>query len=676
MPMYGRNKYLGNLLVAGAILALGLFFHLKHLRDLPSHVHAWAQADRYALALGFINNGFDLWHPETFTFNHQFPNDWKTADATSITAVDAPLHEFAIAAIMHITGNSGPAVFRLYALIYACLGLFFFFRLALLLTADVPRAFLATLFAATSPVFVYYQAGFLPSIPSLANAIIGLYLYLRFVREPRFRLLAWAVVFLALAALTRTTYVIPLGAVLVAELWRLLNKRTGPWAWRWPFVVAVLILVGQHLHNRALTQAYGSIFLDHFLPPRSLEEARGIWTEVIANWGTQYFSVMHYVLSGATLLGACIALLMRRSTAQRGQDTLLLLVALMLGASALFAALMWQQFPAHDYYFLDTFFLPICLLFVWALSVIQTWRYGPATKTFALLTAGAIGVPLVLNAVKTQEGRMATGPWDDTANSIANFTGGDTLLDALGVAKSAKVLVLNTHAPNLPFILLNRKGYALMGWRAEDIQLAMEWDADVVVIQNNAFLAETWRNYPEITHYLKKIGDNGRISVCVPISPDTARDLYSFMGVDASKPVLHARITAPEGTNPAWSILPADSGMGSGRFELDSKQEYALSFRTENLPGLDVKPRLVSIHYRLLRRDDRKCELILTLNGTREGFYKNIPLNGAGRPVGSWAVDSAFLELPISPAGTVFDLYLWNPGASEIVFEDLEFAVY
>jgi hypothetical protein len=52
--------------------------------------------------------------------------------------------------------------------------------------------------------------------------------------------------------------------------------------------------------------------------------------------------------------------------------------------------------------------------------------------------------------------------------------------------KSAKVLVLNTPAPNLPFILLNRKGYALMGWRAEDIQLAMEWDADVVVIQNKS----------------------------------------------------------------------------------------------------------------------------------------------------------------------------------------------
>ena len=54
---------LGTIGVLILIIGLGLLYQHNYLNEFPSHVHAWAQADRYALSLGFLENGFDLLHP-------------------------------------------------------------------------------------------------------------------------------------------------------------------------------------------------------------------------------------------------------------------------------------------------------------------------------------------------------------------------------------------------------------------------------------------------------------------------------------------------------------------------------------------------------------------------------------------------------------------------------------
>ena len=50
------------------LLFLGSIFHWRYINEFPSHIHAWAQADRYALALGFVNNHLSFFKPETFVF--------------------------------------------------------------------------------------------------------------------------------------------------------------------------------------------------------------------------------------------------------------------------------------------------------------------------------------------------------------------------------------------------------------------------------------------------------------------------------------------------------------------------------------------------------------------------------------------------------------------------------
>ncbi len=90
------------------LIILSVVFHKNTINEFPSHIHAWSQADRYALSLGFLNNGFDFFHPQTYNLNVQFPASKTLAVEEGITAVDFPIHEFIIAVLMKLLHTTEP----------------------------------------------------------------------------------------------------------------------------------------------------------------------------------------------------------------------------------------------------------------------------------------------------------------------------------------------------------------------------------------------------------------------------------------------------------------------------------------------------------------------------------------------------------------------------------------
>jgi hypothetical protein len=131
------------------IFILGFTFHFKYINEFPSNIHAWAQADRYALALGFTKNNLNFFKPQTFILNPQFPYNGKVPMKESITAVDFPIHDYIPAVIMKITGNNSPWIFRLYILLYSFLGLFYLYKLTYLLTNSFYKSIFVLIFTAT-----------------------------------------------------------------------------------------------------------------------------------------------------------------------------------------------------------------------------------------------------------------------------------------------------------------------------------------------------------------------------------------------------------------------------------------------------------------------------------------------------------------------------------------------
>ena len=112
------------------LLIISCFFHLDKINEFPLYTHAWAQADRFAIALGFLDNHFNLFYPQTFVLNTQFPGDFLVAGNSGITSVDFPIHEFIIAGFMKFLNSQEPWIFRVYELIISVIGLLYLFRIS------------------------------------------------------------------------------------------------------------------------------------------------------------------------------------------------------------------------------------------------------------------------------------------------------------------------------------------------------------------------------------------------------------------------------------------------------------------------------------------------------------------------------------------------------------------
>ena len=82
------------LIIVLLLLGLSVLLYESTINLFPSFIHAWTQSDRYAIALRFLDNGFDFFHPATFNL--------QTLEG--ITRVDFPINEFIVAISMKIFG--------------------------------------------------------------------------------------------------------------------------------------------------------------------------------------------------------------------------------------------------------------------------------------------------------------------------------------------------------------------------------------------------------------------------------------------------------------------------------------------------------------------------------------------------------------------------------------------
>ena len=497
------------------IVAITLFIQWSYMNEYPTHVHAWAEQDHYALALGFINNGFDLFHPETMIYNKQFPSWWKEASESTITAVDFPIHEYIVALLMKLLGTTSPWVFRLWTLLWGMLGMFFLFKIAYRLTDDWLKSVLVVGIALTSPVYAYFINGFLPGAPALSLGIIGMWFYLRHFDGLSRKDFHLCVACLTLAMLIRTTFAIELIAILCFELVRIFHKEST-FIDKLPSVIASLIaFTAYYLWNKHLRLLYGSVFLNELLPPSDWDDAKELIADTYHKWKFLYFQKTHYIVFLFVILSAAITTLWRsikgKAVGNKSTKTLSLwwLPLIELLGCLLFGIAMMQQLPNHDYYLIDTAFLPILVLLALTAKVLPK----PQNKFIigaAYIIVGLLCVVMVSRAKRLQ---MERRYWEQYATvSYNNFMGSDLLLDSLNVSRDAKILCLYGYAQNGPFIQMGRKGYTVMTDDETLLDVDFTWDFVYVVVENEKYAKYLEKRYTLLSG-LTKTGGNSRISV-------------------------------------------------------------------------------------------------------------------------------------------------------------------
>ena len=286
------------LVVFFLLLITGCFFHLNKINEFPLYTHAWAQADRYAIALGFLDNQFKLFYPQTFVLNTQFPGDFLIAGNSGITSVDFPIHEYLIAGIMQLLQTNEPWIFRFYELLFSVFGILYLFRISKLFSINFIGSLFIALFSALSPVWVYYQAGFIPSVTSLSCAIIGLFYYFNCRVNASTKLLPIAFIFLTIACASRTTFIIPLLTITGIEILRMLKSRKFDLKLIVLILCSFLFIASYYLWNIHLRTLHGSLFLNDLKPAKSITEFFEILKNVQSRWLLHLMIIMQYCVLG------------------------------------------------------------------------------------------------------------------------------------------------------------------------------------------------------------------------------------------------------------------------------------------------------------------------------------------------------------------------------------------
>jgi 4-amino-4-deoxy-L-arabinose transferase-like glycosyltransferase len=175
---------------------------------------SWRQSDVAAIARNFSEGGFRFAYPQI---------DWA-GDATGYVGTEFPILPF-IAAICYKFAGIHEWIGRSQAVIFFAISLPFFFLLVREIFSGAAAVW-ATFFFSLAPLSVFAGRSFMPDVPSLSLAIIGLYFFLCWANNRRLLLLFLAAIAISLSLLMKITSIIIFAPLAYVVLGRLCQPRT------------------------------------------------------------------------------------------------------------------------------------------------------------------------------------------------------------------------------------------------------------------------------------------------------------------------------------------------------------------------------------------------------------------------------------------------------------------
>jgi Dolichyl-phosphate-mannose-protein mannosyltransferase len=212
-----RCPYRGSQLLIGlSILAVAarLIFI-----DQPYVDHwSWRQSDVAAIARNFLQNGFRFGYPQI---------DWA-GNAPGYVGTEFSILPF-IAAVCYKFAGVHEWIGRIQAVILFAVSLPFFFLLVREIFGST-AALWASFFYSFTPLNVFAGRSFMPDVPSLSFAVVGLYFFLRWVEHGEYSSFFVAAIAISLSLLIKITSIVivaPLVYLAVAAFSDRQNSRKG-----------------------------------------------------------------------------------------------------------------------------------------------------------------------------------------------------------------------------------------------------------------------------------------------------------------------------------------------------------------------------------------------------------------------------------------------------------------
>lgn len=667
-------KHISNksfLILLLVLAVLSVFLYHSTISLFPAFVHSWTQSERYALSLGFLNNGFDLFHPCTYNL--------QTIEG--ITRVDLPINEYIVAIIMKISGSTTPAIFRIYTLTISIIGCLFLYLLSLKISRSEIRSWTIVLIAFLSPVYTYYQAGFLPSVPAISFIFIGYYYYYLSLETKKRKQLYIALFFILLAALIRIPFVIYLVALLAHMVWTFLKCRKIVFPELLFVFICFIIFFSYYKYNVHLGRMYGNMFLDELLPARNMEELKDIIKQIKNIWLFQYQNIAYYLLLAFGGIFMVIHFIRKKEIDSQQRHFLFHSLILSSGALLYFLAMM-RQFFDHDYYFLDSLFVPSIFLLIGASSFIPLEALR-SKITWIAIAVIALFFSFKVNQINQQE-RYQTNEWDRVEISRQNFIGSESYLDSLGIDKDAKILVIDAYSTNIPLILMNRKGYTVYQTNRDDAFLPLiKYKWDYVVIQDQFLISDVLHYYPIVQQMIERIDGNGKISIYKKSKNYKLKSLEEFLNIQKKNALYNNKHSFDESTQPD-GIIAKQIAQTNDVFRtapsaafLNKDMEYG---NIANIKGTSFENKQVKAFLQFYLKHPEALRSIQLVSAVTHNDsminYQSVDLKKFSKTSAQWNKVELLFVPPRLKEGDKWTLYIWNKEREVIYYDDLEVTIY
>jgi hypothetical protein len=174
---------------------------------------SWRQSDVAAIARNFSEGGFRFAYPQI---------DWA-GDATGYVGTEFPILPF-VAAICYKLAGIHEWLGRSQALIFFALSLPFFFLLVREIFGSTAAVW-AAFFFSFAPLNIFAGRSFMPDVPSLSLAIIGLYFFLRSSEDPKSTAFFVAAIALSLSILIKITSIVIAAPLLYLAIAAVYDRR-------------------------------------------------------------------------------------------------------------------------------------------------------------------------------------------------------------------------------------------------------------------------------------------------------------------------------------------------------------------------------------------------------------------------------------------------------------------
>ena len=175
---------------------------------------SWRQSDVAAIARNFLQNGFRFGYPQI---------DWA-GNAPGYVGTEFPILPF-IAAVCYKFAGVHEWIGRIQAVILFAVSLPFFFLLVREIFGSTPAVW-ASFFYCFTPLNIFAGRSFMPDVPSLSFAIVGLYFFLRWVQHDGSWSFFFAATAISLSLLIKITSIVVLAPILYLVVGRLCQPRT------------------------------------------------------------------------------------------------------------------------------------------------------------------------------------------------------------------------------------------------------------------------------------------------------------------------------------------------------------------------------------------------------------------------------------------------------------------